>query len=85
MGKEDIRLKSYLSDARRYADLWNGGVFGGRQIVKAEDIIELLEELGEVSKELYDKIYAQKDLEILKKWHKLAAKVSSISEFEEKM
>ena len=41
MGKEDIRLKSYLSDARRYADLWNGGVFGGRQIVKAEELSEV--------------------------------------------
>lgn len=34
MGKEDIGLKSYLEDARRYADLWNGGVFRGRQMLK---------------------------------------------------
>ena len=31
MGKKDILLKSYLEDARRYADLWNGGVFCGRR------------------------------------------------------
>ncbi len=38
MGKKDILLKSYLEDARRYADLWNGGVFCGRQMVKAEEL-----------------------------------------------
>ncbi|MBO5474291.1 MAG: Rpn family recombination-promoting nuclease/putative transposase [Lachnospiraceae bacterium] len=34
MGKKDITLKSYLSDSRRYADLWNGCAFQGRQIVE---------------------------------------------------
>ena len=38
MGKMDVLLKSYLGDARRYADLWNGGLFCGRQIVKAEEL-----------------------------------------------
>lgn len=38
MGKKDIGLKSYLGDARRYADLWNGGVFEGRQMIKAEEL-----------------------------------------------
>ena len=40
MGKKDITLKDYLSDRRRYADLINGGVFRGRQIVCAEDLTE---------------------------------------------
>lgn len=52
---------------------------------KAEGIIELLEEYGEVSEDLKGKIFAQKDLEILKKWNKLAAKVSGIQEFLEKI
>lgn len=34
MGKKDIRLKTYLADARRYADLWNGSVFEGKQVLK---------------------------------------------------
>lgn len=38
MGKKDIRLKVYLGDAGRYADLWNGSVFQGKQIVKAEEL-----------------------------------------------
>lgn len=41
MGKKDIGLKSYLRDSVRYADLWNGGVFQGRQIVKAEELREM--------------------------------------------
>ena len=41
MGKMDVLLKSYLGDARRYADLWNGGLFCGRQIVKAEELEEI--------------------------------------------
>ena len=27
MGEKDIRLKGYLGDAARYADLWNGSIF----------------------------------------------------------
>lgn len=38
MGKKDIGLKVYLSDARRYADLWNGSVFQGKQVVIAEEL-----------------------------------------------
>ncbi|MCM1125827.1 MAG: Rpn family recombination-promoting nuclease/putative transposase [Lachnospiraceae bacterium] len=38
MGKEDIKLKTYLEDTRRYADLWNGSVFHGRQILKPEEL-----------------------------------------------
>lgn len=37
MGKEDVRLKTYLEDTRRYADLWNGSVFKGRQKYKEHD------------------------------------------------
>ena len=29
MGKRDLALKSYLSDPVRYADVYNGSVFGG--------------------------------------------------------
>lgn len=38
MGEKDIRLKVYFDDAERYADLWNGSVFQGKQIVKAENL-----------------------------------------------
>ena len=38
MKKEDELLKCYLSDDERYADLINGVSFGGRQVVRAEDL-----------------------------------------------
>lgn len=41
MGSKDIGLKSYLQDAARYADLWNGGVFNGKTIVRAEELQEI--------------------------------------------
>lgn len=41
MGKKDITLKVYLSDAGRYADLWNGSIFQGEQIIKADELSEV--------------------------------------------
>ena len=38
MGQVDLDLKPYLSDRRRYADVYNGCIFGGRQLVKAEEL-----------------------------------------------
>ena len=50
-----------------------------------ESVVELLEDYGVVSDELKDKIYSQKDISKLKVWLKIAAKVSSIEEFVERM
>lgn len=40
MGKRDITFKDYLSDSRRYADLLNGSIFQGRQIIDADELQE---------------------------------------------
>lgn len=53
----------------------------GKIEAKAEDIIELLEDYGEVSDELKSNIFLQNDLTLLKRWHKLAAHAGSIEEF----
>ncbi|MDQ2087916.1 hypothetical protein RBH29_15915 [Herbivorax sp. ANBcel31] len=50
-------------------------------IGRIEDILELLEEISDIPQELEKTIRNQKDMEKLRKWHKLAAKVSSIDEF----
>lgn len=47
----------------------------------AESVLELLNELGDIPKELRAKIMSQKDLEILKKWLKLAARAETVEEF----
>lgn len=50
---------------------------------KAEAVIELLEDIGEPSEMLREHIMGQTDLEVLRKWHKAAAKAESIEGFEQ--
>ncbi|MDQ2085827.1 hypothetical protein RBH29_05175 [Herbivorax sp. ANBcel31] len=57
------------------------GIEKGMEKGKMESILELLEEISDVPQELEQTIRKQKDMEKLRKWHKLAAKVSSIDEF----
>lgn len=38
MGEKDITLKDYLSSPKRYADLLNGSIFQGRQIIDAGEL-----------------------------------------------
>lgn len=53
----------------------------GRAEGKAEDILELLEDIGNVSDELKERIMKEKNLEILRKWHKAAARAEIWSSF----
>ncbi len=56
----------------------------GRAEGKAEDILELLEDIGNVSDELKERIMKEKNLEILRKWHKAAARAENLEQFREK-
>lgn len=38
MGKKDITLKTYFSDKRRFADLINGTLLNGRQVLCANKL-----------------------------------------------
>lgn len=40
MGKENNMLCDYLDDRERFADLFNGSFFNGRQVVKPDDLVE---------------------------------------------
>lgn len=40
MGKKDVALARYFDDAARYADLINGFVFSGEQVIADSDIME---------------------------------------------
>ena len=51
----------------------------------ADMTISLLEDIGEVPEALSKIIYEQKDIDILRIWIKVAAKVQSIEEFEQKI
>ena len=57
----------------------------GKAEGKIESIIELLEEVDIIPDMLRQTISAQKDVDILNKWIKLSAKVTTIDEFIEKM
>lgn len=58
------------------------GIEQGIILGTSEAILELLEESGEVPELLRKTISEQHDLNILKRWHKFAARAGSIEEFE---
>lgn len=53
----------------------------GRQ----EAVFELLEEYGIIPEHVREAVLAQKDLEVLKRWLKLAAKAGFMEQFEKEM
>lgn len=48
---------------------------------KQEDVLELLEDFGEIPESLSMQICEETNLDTLKRWHKLAAKTDSIEQF----
>ncbi len=48
---------------------------------KAEYVLDLLEDVGEIPAGLRERILSETDLTLLKKWHKLAAKARTVREF----
>lgn len=41
MGKADVAIKSWLKDSNRFADLFNGIIFGGRNVILSENLTEV--------------------------------------------
>ena len=52
MGRADVAVRRWLGDKERFADLFNGTVFQGEEVVLAED---LEEQKGESSLIVTDK------------------------------
>ena len=57
----------------------------GKTEAVLEMLLELMNDLGEIPDELRNRITSEKDLETLKKWHRLAARSESLDEFLKKM
>ena len=55
----------------------------GKLEVRRESILELLEELGTVSKHTYERIMSENKEDVLKAMHKAAAKAETLEQFEE--
>ena len=89
------RIHSYVQKIRtseemgvKYMQAWEekalerlAGKEEGKAEGKAESVLELLEELGPVPEELRKKIMDEREMNTLKGWLKLAAKVSSVEDF----
>ena len=48
---------------------------------RIDSILELLEDYGTVPEKILNQIHQEKNIDTLRKWHKLAARVNSIEEF----
>ena len=78
--KEGVTIMCEIADRIRQEGKEAGIIQG-----KIEDILELLAELGNIPKQLIQRISKETNSEVLSKWHKYAAKASSFAEFEAKM
>ena len=79
MGDRFMLLELMLQDERREGRA--EGLEAGRLEGKVEEIISFLEDLSVVPEELREKIESEKDLSVLKRWLRLAAKADSIEQF----
>lgn len=88
MQKHIEAIKSSEEIGVKYMQAWEEKIYDrneGKQEGKAEAVLELLEDLGTVPQELKKIILEQSNLDILRRWLKLAAKAETIEEFKEKM
>ena len=79
MGERYMLTELLMQDERR------AGRMEGRIIGYKEAILESLMELGDVSDSVSEKIMQETELEQLRLWVKLAARVDSFEQFMEKM
>ena len=78
------KIKSSEEMGVKYMQSWEEKIYErdkGKAIGKAESILDILQEFGEVPEGLKDCILAQQDITVLKDWLKAAIKASSIEEF----
>ena len=82
--KEGVTIMCEIADRIRQEGKEAGkaeGIIEG----KIEDILELLAELGNIPKQLMQRISKETNSDILNKWLKCAAKATTFTEFEAKM
>lgn len=69
MGKTNIAVNNWLSDKGRFADLFNGTVFGGRQVVMPEELENLDRETDVIITGKNEKTKGiQRYRDIIKRW-----------------
>lgn len=81
---EEKHLKNLFEEGKA-AGMLEGkaaGMLEGKAAGKAEDIMELLKDFGTVPQVIKNRIYQERDIAMLGKWLKAAARASSVEEFE---
>ena len=86
MGKADVNVNIWLSEKKRFANLFNGVIYGGRQVILPED----LEEVNPVSsvsvKNRTGKTkHMKKYRDIIMKWRNQATLVLLANESQDKI
>lgn len=56
MGKCDHAVSSYLSRPENFADFCNGSLYGGKQVVSAQDLMEVQKAYDEVMRDRYGRL-----------------------------
>lgn len=79
MGKPDVSIKQWLRVKSRFADLFNGILFKGEQIINADELEEINSESDII---ITDKVHKAKSVQrhrdIIMKWQKVALVVLAI-------
>jgi predicted transposase/invertase (TIGR01784 family) len=87
--KDNEWRENYMTWEMKLDERWEQGmaqgVKQGMAQGKIDSIINLLDEVGEVSETLVEYLNQQSDMDTLAKWLKLAARADSVEEFEEKI
>lgn len=60
MGKGNVKIKQFLRDKKRYADLFNGTLFNGKQVIRPEELDEIDSETSII---VTDKDNIEKDVQ----------------------
>jgi hypothetical protein len=79
--KEYEKEVRYLVESFYLPEAEERGIKKGKLETKREDILELLEDVGSISEEVKKLVNKEEDTEILKIWHKIAARAKSIEDF----
>ena len=71
MGKADIAVKTWLNNNERFADLFNGSVFNGQQIILPDELEDLDRETDILITDKTDRRKGlQRHRDLVKRWRK---------------
>lgn len=80
--KNNRRMEErYMLFEELLRDEYAEGKAEGKVEGKAESVLELLEDCGEIPEEWRERIMSERNLDVLRRWHKLAAKVDTVQQF----